>query len=356
MCSQQFFGGHAASVQEPFMQSASKPVLDVAVVMPSFNRAALVTRALDSVLGQRVRPRELILVDDASTDATVQVVQDWSARTGFPVRIERLATNGGVAAARNRGIFLARSRYIAFLDTDDEHLPHTLQKLVRALDAHPGAVVAFGDGAKVMPSATLNNAMFRRRVNLAEISEPAGAGEETLHRLRDAKTVLLGASIIPTCASCFRREDALAIGGMPHEYRTGEDWMFWLRLCERGEFVFYLEDLARVHRHAGNLTHPGRAAETSRQKLIGYRALLDGQAGVSLSAPQRRQLEELVRQRGSEWRYQASRLGMAIYLRELRKAKLLTGTGPLAHTMADPKSLLRALRYSFGREEPLAAD
>jgi glycosyltransferase involved in cell wall biosynthesis len=134
------------------MSTACPSPLDVTVVMPSFNRSALVTQALDSVRNQTARPFEILVVDDASTDDTVQRVEAWRDQTGFPVRIERLAKNGGVASARNRAMQLATTRYIAFLDSDDEHLPETLAKLVGALEETPGAVVSFADATKVLPT------------------------------------------------------------------------------------------------------------------------------------------------------------------------------------------------------------
>ncbi|MGZ5200846.1 MAG: glycosyltransferase family 2 protein, partial [Telluria sp.] len=86
--------------------------LDVTVVMPAYNRADLIGRALDSIRAQRRWPREVIVVDDASSDDTADEVERWSARTGFPVRVERLARNVGNAAARNHALRLAQSTYV----------------------------------------------------------------------------------------------------------------------------------------------------------------------------------------------------------------------------------------------------
>lgn len=73
---------------------------------------------------------------------------------------------------------------------------------------------------------------------------------------------------------------------MPAQFRTGEDWLFFLRLTERGDFVFYREDLARLHRHDENLTHGRVIDRTTKEKLRGYRALLDGSAGIGLTPAQ----------------------------------------------------------------------
>lgn len=332
----------------------SEAVLDVSVVMPAYNRSALITRSLDSILHRR-RPREIIVVDDASADDTAEQARLWGERRGFPVTVERVAKNGGAAAARNRGIELATSRYVAFVDSDDEHLPGALERLVSALDQHPDAVLAFGDATKVTPTQTTSGAMFRRKVELDRVADPADPQLST-YRLRDAKSTLLRASLVPTSASCFRRADALAVGGMPTQFRTGEDWLFWLKLTERGAFVLVPDDLALHYRHSENLTHPNSAANTSREKLLGYLSLLDGSAGISIDRAQRAAIEAMVRERAALLRYQASRLGLRGYLRHVMGIPGYSKGAALGSTIADPKSMLRALLCSFTRLPAVALD
>ena len=86
----------------------------VSVVIPTYNRAGLLAKAVESVLAQSVLPDEVVIVDDGSTDNTRELCAQWPS----PVRYIH-QENAGVAAARNRGIAEARGRYIAFLDSDD---------------------------------------------------------------------------------------------------------------------------------------------------------------------------------------------------------------------------------------------
>jgi len=97
----------------------------VTVVIPTFNRAAIVVRAIRSVLGQTCQDWELIVVDDGSTDGTEQAVRSFSDNRIKYIRHDR---NRRVSAARNTGIRCAQGEYVAFLDSDDEWLPETLQK------------------------------------------------------------------------------------------------------------------------------------------------------------------------------------------------------------------------------------
>lgn len=144
----------------------AKNALDITVVTPTFNRAKLITRALESVRAQPHPPARIIVVDDASSDGTPEVVRRWAAETAFPVTVEVLAQNGGPAKARNRGIELANTEYVAFLDSDDEHLPDTLARLVAPLERLPDAVLSSADATVVTPWGLHTNGLFSRRINL----------------------------------------------------------------------------------------------------------------------------------------------------------------------------------------------
>lgn len=104
----------------------------ISVVIPAYNSAAHIARAIDSVLAQTRPADEIIVVDDGSTDATAAVVQSF----GNAVRLIAQA-NAGAAAARNTGIMAAAGDWIAFLDADDEWLPKRLAAQTAILDRYP---------------------------------------------------------------------------------------------------------------------------------------------------------------------------------------------------------------------------
>jgi glycosyltransferase involved in cell wall biosynthesis len=104
----------------------------ISVVIPVFNRESTISYCLDSVLSQTHKNLEVIVVDDCSTDGTVSVVRSYSDPR---VRCVTLDRRSGAQAARNRGIFEAKSEWIAFQDSDDEWLPDKLEKQVSALAA-----------------------------------------------------------------------------------------------------------------------------------------------------------------------------------------------------------------------------
>ncbi|MBI5647604.1 MAG: glycosyltransferase family 2 protein [Ignavibacteriae bacterium] len=129
----------------------------VSVILPTYNRAALLPRAIDSVRGQSLTDWELIVVDDGGTDDTPAVLARYQAMDGR-IRAFR-QENAGPAAARNAGFVLARGAYIAFLDSDDEYLTDHLLLRAQMLDTqsgvdalHGGVLVA--DGDPLVPDAT----------------------------------------------------------------------------------------------------------------------------------------------------------------------------------------------------------
>ena len=110
----------------------------VSVVVPTYNRAELLPRALDSVIAQTFRNFELIIVDDHSTDTTQRVIAEYA--NDPRVRALRHERTRGQSSALNRGIAVARGEYVAFLDDDDEWLPTKLALQVEVLDAAPSKV------------------------------------------------------------------------------------------------------------------------------------------------------------------------------------------------------------------------
>ena len=116
--------------------------LSVSVVMPSYNRAHLIRRSIDSALAQITANDEIIVVDDGSTDATASVVAAYGDRIRY-LRTE----NGGAGAARNHGIRAASRDLVAFLDSDDEWMHGKLELARNFLAARPDVLFVFSDFA-----------------------------------------------------------------------------------------------------------------------------------------------------------------------------------------------------------------
>lgn len=159
---QQIAGQLAAEYDDVYQEKqveAANPIV-CSIIIPCYNKAPYVVEAIESAVNQRGGPpHEVIIVDDGSTDGSLAAICSyvgidrvpgvWTADTairGVPVRV-MTKRNGGVAAARNTGIFAAKGRYICCLDADDRIDPLFLARLAPALDSDPGLGIAYSDMA-----------------------------------------------------------------------------------------------------------------------------------------------------------------------------------------------------------------
>lgn len=124
----------------------------VSVVIPTFNSESYINRTLNAVLAQSRKPDEVILVDDCSSDRTIEVIENHPLRSACPrMHVIKLASNSGPGAARNFGWSSAGSEFIAFLDADDSWHPQKLECQLAAMEHNPWASFS---GHKYIVSAT----------------------------------------------------------------------------------------------------------------------------------------------------------------------------------------------------------
>jgi len=196
----------------------------VSVVIPTYNRAALVERAVRGVLAQTHRDLEAIVVDDGSTDETVERL----ARIEDERLIVVTQQNSGVAAARNRGIEETSGRYLSFLDSDDEWLPEKLARQLAMLEEAPRHVGICTIGGDIVgPDGSLHRQ-----------SSPQGYLFEPL---------LLQNTVFACMSALVKREVIEAIGGFDPNLPAIEDWEWLQRAARLYSFVSVDEPLARYH-------------------------------------------------------------------------------------------------------------
>lgn len=200
----------------------------VAVIIPTYNRAAWVAEAIESILSQTMGDLEIVVTDDGSTDETPDVVR----RFGRPVRY-LWQPNAGQGAARNRGIRETNAEFVSFLDSDDVWLPDKLASDLEALKAHPRAALVSSNVEYI--SATGTHVAFRNE------RPPSGPVlvELAMHNFVTTSTVTL------------RRQEFLEVGGFSEDrdMRGSEDWEAWMRLAVAHELVFCPRVTARIRVH-----------------------------------------------------------------------------------------------------------
>ncbi|MFL5834846.1 MAG: glycosyltransferase [Solirubrobacterales bacterium] len=220
----------------------------VTVVIPTYNRAELLAQTLSSVFAQQPTPSEVIVVDDGSTDGTLEYLES------VDVSVLRNERGGwGPARGRNEGFKRTTSEFVAFLDSDDLLLPGALGRLERALDGSPGAPFAFGRCLTALKENGRWRATGLMTVDAAEMDSP----------LRS----LFARNFVPSVGSVARAEAVRKIGGYPEKTAFAEDHYFWLRLAQLADPVF-VSLLTCVYRvHGGNRHSPTMAAREVEEYL-----------------------------------------------------------------------------------------
>jgi len=228
--------------------------LRISVVIPLYNKARWIRRALDSVAAQSFADFEVLVVDDGSTDGGARIVADYGAPR-FRVIEQR---NAGPGAARNRGISEAKGDLVAFLDADDEWLPNYLADSLHLLDAFGDSVASVSSGYFEHPSGISREPMWRAR---GIVEGPCRLNPDTppmavVYRLAymSAWSTVVRAGILRKWGGFYDSNQCL----------FAEDSNLWIKILLNETVAFHLSPLVRFHTEASELSgnlHGARPVE-----------------------------------------------------------------------------------------------
>lgn len=238
----------------------------ISAVIPALNSEKYLVRAVESLLETRYPDLEIVIVDDGSADATLQIANALRSRHPDIVRVyqHKGGTNAGVSASRNLGIIRSTGEWIAFLDADDYVYPNRFEAAARILDSQPDVDAVYGFSemffecqSEASTWSSINGAVF----GLRNIS----SHEALLKKLIRSNTW-------HTSAITCRRSLLAQTGLFAEKYTIAEDCHLWLRMATIGNIVEdgSLEPISVYCRHEGSLY------ELSIERKADYvRVLLD---------------------------------------------------------------------------------
>lgn len=228
----------------------------VSVIIPSFNKAAYILKALDSVRDQTYSDIELVVIDDASSDDSVDKIQSWLAANMVPSTFVIHRINHGLCRTLNEGLELANGEFVAALAADDYYLPHKIERHVQLLNDNSGAVFVYGDARIVDHRDELVSESYMKRY--------FGGGASTGRIFGE----LLQRDFIPALTATIRTSALDQVGNYDEDLPF-EDYDMWLRLSLVGT-VLYSESCDAVYREV-----PGSMTQTlGREKYVGHLRIL----------------------------------------------------------------------------------
>ena len=187
----------------------------VSVIIPTFNRAELLVQTLESVLSQTRPPKEIVVVDDGSTDQTPQLMASYCSRDDR-IRYLQQSGNRGADRARQVGFEASRGDYVAFLDSDDLWLPTHLERCLAGLKERPGAAMAFTRYGVID---------LQGRVLVPQIREPHLSASPV-------RMLLFKEPLIQYSRAVYARGAVREVGGVPASVAS-DDWVLDVLIAYR---------------------------------------------------------------------------------------------------------------------------
>lgn len=211
----------------------------ISIIIPAYNYAGKLARAVNSVLKQLTEQHELIVIDDGSTDNTQEVLAELQ-KTSKELRVIH-KENGGLASVRNRGLCEAGADYLIFLDADDELDNNALQNIEQHIAENPLSRMIIGGYTSVWPEGK------KRKVSL-----PTYFPKEPIARVKGYlidKTISLANGATVMHRELFKR------GLYPEHFRNAEDLPVFAQALANYECSMLEQSIALIHKHGDSLRH-----------------------------------------------------------------------------------------------------
>jgi glycosyltransferase involved in cell wall biosynthesis len=208
------------------------------VIIPTYNRANVISFAIDSVLSQSFQNYEIIVIDDGSIDSTFEAVKAY----GNKVRYIRQG-NMGVSAARNTGIRNAQSQWVAFLDSDDEWLPNYLPRQMEMVKRYPECVCHISNSVTITMEGACDNHFQGTGLASAFHDKASLVLDRPFHTIVKHSPWFVQAAIM-------RLDVLLRTSQFDTELSIGEDLDLLARMALKGPFSISNSQLVCIHRRA----------------------------------------------------------------------------------------------------------
>lgn len=225
----------------------------VSVIIPVYNQAQFIGQTIDSVLAQTFTDYEIIVVDDASTDNTAQVLAGYKDH----IRLISLETNTGPAVTRNIALGMAQGEFIAFLDSDDLWYPRRLDITVSYLRKDFNVDLVCGAWDHINETGR----------TIEELNQPSKFQSQVDTDF--LRTLAVRGNLLATSALLIRRKCFECCGLFDTNLKRSMDWDLWLRMATHGHKIAMIDQpVSRYRRHQGNLTLNSQRMEEATNQVL----------------------------------------------------------------------------------------
>jgi glycosyltransferase involved in cell wall biosynthesis len=221
----------------------------VSMIVLSYNQSQFVLETLGSVIAQTYKATELIIVDDCSSDDSVETIERWLQENAIECTFIRHEKNQGICKSFNDALAVATGKYISAIGSDDVWMPDKISQQVEIMESQPDRVgVLYSDAFQMDEQGRALPEMFiAAHRNLPEM--PHG----------EIFNVLLEGNFIPGMTTLIRRS-CYDVVGLYDENLPWEDWDMWMRIARHYSFLYSPVPSARYRYHAKSFSHSDRAA------------------------------------------------------------------------------------------------
>ena len=216
----------------------------VSIIVASYNHAEFLEQRLDSLINQTYQDIEILVIDDCSTDNSVEILRRYESHP--KVRLIVRGQNGGWVKVSNQGVEMSVGEFIIFANCDDASELQMVERLVAAMRAHSTAGISYCRSLMIDENNSVIGDDFLGR----ERSFRVKCYIDALITRKEMSRFLLHSCVIPNLsAALFRKEHLISVGGLTSDYRVCSDWDLFFRMATRYDVAYIAAPLNKFRQH-----------------------------------------------------------------------------------------------------------
>jgi hypothetical protein len=254
--------------------------LTISAIVPNYNHARYLDERISSILAQRYTVDEIIILDDCSSDDSLQVIRSWQEKSGLPITLLSNETNSGSPFKQwAKGLFQAKGDLIWVAESDDSSHPQFTEYLAASF-ADPDVVLAFSDSEVVGPQGELLALTYRFYTDTLDGTKwLSGYIEAGSHEI---ETALCVKNTIPNVSAVLFRREAIA-KAIPSidPYLYCGDWAAYVACLRQGKIAYCPRALNRHRQEPGGVTQDGERASRAIEEALNIKAVIYGDSALT---------------------------------------------------------------------------